>query len=163
MAPLDRLSYSRYPDGRDDGDDDDDEGRGRKVAVGRSSTGGLNIFMNQKAVAEDDLFARLAARSGNTSPTGSNVSLGFGLGDPFGDELSSDGGNRRSTPANLGGPISYGTPSLGSGMSTVTSSVPPSSPGSPGKQRPRKRAKRDHGDRLVGFTSFVYVFANRRC
>jgi hypothetical protein len=58
-----------------------------------------------------------------------------------------DGGSRGALGKAFGIRLGYATPSVGgSGISTMTSSVPPSSPGSPGK-RPRKRARLDVGDR----------------
>ncbi|KAG8800198.1 substrate-specific activator of APC-dependent proteolysis [Serendipita sp. 399] len=96
-------------------------------------------------MANDDVFARLAALTSGPSSLNRENSPD-GENEPTLD-LSSF---KRPRTRTLSHGYGFGTPSLGgSGISTtMTSSVPPSSPGSPGK-RPRKRARLDVGDRFV--------------
>jgi hypothetical protein len=124
MPPLQQLQFPKS--NADDEDQENDQA----------------IFMNQKSMANSDVFARLAALTNAT----------VGVGDPGEPALGPLAGSRMRTHSHgYGSWIARGegdTPSMaGSGMSsTNTSSIPPSSPGSPGK-RPRKRQKLDFGDR----------------
>jgi len=125
MPPLQQLQFPKSTA------DDEDEENDRA------------IFMNQKSMANSDVFARLAAL------TNATVAGETEAGEPA---LGSLPGSRMRTHSHGYGSWNArgtaNTPSLGgSGMSsTNTSSIPPSSPGSPGK-RPRKRKKLDFGDR----------------
>jgi hypothetical protein len=124
MPPLQQLQFPKS-----NGDDEDQEND-------------QAIFMNQKSMANSDVFARLAAL---TNATVGNVDRG----DPTLGSLT--GSRMRTHSHGYGSWTARGdldAPSMtGSGMSsTNTSSIPPSSPGSPGK-RPRKRQKLDFGDR----------------
>lgn len=106
------------------------------------------IFMNQKTMANQDVFARLAALT-NAQAAAAGREDGAEPGEPVLGPLT---GSRVRTHSHGYGSgtaaAGYVTPSVGgSGMSsTMTSSIPPSSPGTPGK-RPRKRQRLDIGDR----------------
>lgn len=120
MPPLEQLQFPKS-----NGDDEDQEND-------------QALFMNQKSMANSDVFARLAALT----------NAAVGVSDPGEPALGSLAGSRMRTHSHgYGSWIARGDGDAGSGMSsTNTSSIPPSSPGSPGK-RPRKRQKLDFGDR----------------
>ena len=160
MAPLDDLSFPSSSN---------EDGLARALAAAASnadpdgSSGSApvstGIFMTAKTMASDDVFARLAALT-SPNPNAENI-----IPSPTASTRNSRIRGRRSDPdeddeggstlgKGFGGSLGLGYASSvgGSGISTVTTSVPPSSPGSPGK-RPRKRARRDLGDRFAAFLS----------
>jgi hypothetical protein len=171
MAPLDDIPYPLHQS-----DNNDDDGLTRALAAAASnpdsaldssvtlggafsssssnpfggSGSGDGIFMSAKSMADNDIFAKLAALT-SPDPNSENVVPGIGSrgrirgrGDAEDDDDGASGGSLGKA---FGMQMGYATPSVGgSGISTMTSSVPPSSPGSPGK-RPRKRARLDVGDR----------------
>lgn len=171
MAPLDDIPYSLHQS------DNNDDGLTRALAAAASnpdsalessgtlggafsssssnpfgSGSGEGIFMSAKSMAESDVFAKLAALT-SPDPNSENIIPGMGSrsrirvrGEADDEDDGASGGPLGKA---FGMHMGYATPSVGgSGISTMTSSVPPSSPGSPGK-RPRKRARLDIGDRCV--------------
>jgi len=172
MAPLDDIPYSvHHPDSIDEdgltralaaaaSNPDPDSGVTASLGLGApfssSSTdpfgGGEGLFMSAKSMAENDVFARLAALT-SPDPNSENIVPGGGLRSRIRGRRDREDDDEGTSSGELGKPfgtgLGYATPSVGgSGISTMTSSLPPSSPGSPGK-RPRKRARLDIGDRSV--------------
>ncbi|CAG7853141.1 Protein FIZZY-RELATED 3 AltName: Full=Cell cycle switch protein CCS52B [Serendipita indica DSM 11827] len=137
MPPLDQgpLKFPSSATGEDEG---------------QTTTTGL--FMNKSSMANENIFQRLAAMTGAGNAGERDRARESGAGESL---LSAPSSNRsrirtHSQSFDKDGGIGYATSSLGgSGMSsTMTSSIPPSSPGSR-TPRARKRQRIDVGDRFV--------------